>query len=204
MMHGPSKHRLIDKLLAILICFVFFASCANKDYDRYLQAKIAMAQQPQRVIAEVNGVKIYDQRPADLASPAQQWWIPLLATLITVTGQTILGVSGNNTQADIVRALAAGIGAGSVSNYYSQDTVTGSYNTDSSQRTTDNSVSVRLRNTDQSQHYTDSSTASSYTDASQTTETKTDSTQSYTDNSEQNAYTDASTQTTDTRNTTWY
>lgn len=190
--------KLRRQLVIIFLACICLANCANKDYDRYLQAKIAMAQQPQRVIAEVNGVKIYDQRPVDLAPPVQQWWIPLLTTLITVSGQTVLGVSGNNTQADIVRALAAGVGAGKVSNYYSQDTVTGSYNADSSQHTTDNSVSVRLRNTDQSQHYTDSSTAATVTDASQETVS------SYTDNGVQNTYTDSSTQSTETKNSTWY
>jgi hypothetical protein len=188
----------MKKISLILAAGLILSGCANKDYDRYLQAKIAMAQQPQRVIAEMNGVKIYDQRPVELAPPQQQWWIPLLTTLITVSGQTVLGVSGNNTQAEIVRALAGGVG--NVNSYFSQDTITGSYNTDSSSHATDNSVSVRLRQTDQSQHssYTDAGT--SYTDASQKTET------SATDNSVTNTYTDASsTQTTeDTRNSTWY
>lgn len=121
----PHSFVITASILIVSICL----GCASQDYDNYLRSKVALSQVAPRPLAEVNGIIIYDQRSPELAPPQTPWWVPLLTTAITMTGQVVLGVSGNNTQADIVRALAAGIGS-SYSSYSANvtNTTTGSNN----------------------------------------------------------------------------
>ena len=111
------------KKAIIAASMIFLSGCASQDYQAYLNAKTQVASAPQRVIAEMGDVKVYDQRTPELSPPQQPFWVSLLTTAITMTGQVVLGVSGNDTQARIVQALASGIGS-SYSSYQANVTTT--------------------------------------------------------------------------------